>query len=61
MPAASSLCHNPSVMLEAEIQTYHEDSELLSTTSTGRLWRERTFYREVWRPAQEPLASTSAP
>jgi integrase len=28
------------------------DSELLFPTPTGRLWRERNFYRDVWYPAQ---------
>lgn len=27
--------------------------ELLFTTPTGRMWRERNFYRDLWRPAQE--------
>jgi integrase len=30
-----------------------EDCELLFTTPRGRLWRERTFYRDLWKPAQE--------
>lgn len=37
-------------MLEAQIQI--SDSELLFTTPTGRMWRERNFYRDVWKPAQ---------
>jgi site-specific recombinase XerD len=28
-------------------------SNLLFTTSTGRLWRERNFSRDIWRPAQQ--------
>lgn len=40
-------------MLEAQIQLNGEDCDLLFTTSTGRLWRERTFYRDLWKPAQE--------
>jgi integrase len=32
------------------------DSELLFPTPTGRLWRERNFYRDVWYPAQEASA-----
>jgi integrase len=28
------------------------DTELLFPTPTGRLWRERNFYRDVWYPAQ---------
>jgi integrase len=40
-------------MLEAQIQINGEGCELLFTTPTGRLWRERTFYRDLWRPTQE--------
>jgi len=40
-------------MLEAQIQTNDPDCDLLFTTPTGRLWRERTFYRDLWKPAQE--------
>ncbi len=29
------------------------DIDLLFPTPTGRLWRERNFYRDVWYPAQE--------
>jgi integrase len=39
-------------MLEAQLQV-SGDSELLFTTPTGRMWRERNFYRDLWRPAQE--------
>jgi len=39
-------------MLEAQLQVSDED-ELLFTTSTGRMWRERNSYRDLWRPAQE--------
>lgn len=39
-------------MLGAQIQV-SEESELLFTTPTGRMWRERNFYRDLWRPAQE--------
>lgn len=28
------------------------DTRLLFPTATGRLWRERNFYRDVWYPAQ---------
>lgn len=31
------------------------DTRLLFPTPTGRLWRERNFYRDVWYPAQEAL------
>lgn len=29
------------------------DTRLLFPTATGRMWRERNFYRDVWYPAQE--------
>jgi len=40
-------------MLEAQINLNGPDCDLLFTTPTGRLWRERTFYRDLWKPAQE--------
>jgi integrase len=40
-------------MLEAQIQLNDKDCDLLFTTPRGRLWRERTFYRDLWKPAQE--------
>jgi integrase len=40
-------------LLEAQIQINGEDCELLLTTPRGRLWRERTFYRDLWKPTQE--------
>ena len=39
-------------MLEAQNQI-SDGSELLFTTPTGRMWRERNFYRDLWRPAQD--------
>jgi len=39
-------------MLEAQLQV-SDDTELLFTTPTGRMWRERNFYRDLWKPAQE--------
>jgi len=39
-------------MLEAQLQV-SDESELLFTTPTGRMWRERNFYRDLWGPAQE--------
>jgi integrase len=39
-------------MLEAEIRLNGEDCDLLFTTPTGLMWRERNFYRNVWKPAQ---------
>jgi len=40
-------------MLEAQIQTNDPDCDLLFTTPTGRMWRERNFYRDIWKPAQQ--------
>jgi integrase len=40
-------------MLEAQIQVNGDDCELLFTTPTGRMWRERNFYRDIWKPTQE--------
>jgi integrase len=40
-------------MLEAQINLNGPDCQLLFSTPRGRLWRERTFYRDLWKPAQE--------
>jgi integrase len=40
-------------MLEAQINLNGPDCKLLFPTPRGRLWRERTFYRDVWNPTQE--------
>jgi integrase len=40
-------------MLEAQIQINGEDCALVFATPSGRMWRERNFYRDIWRPAQE--------
>jgi integrase len=40
-------------MLEAQINFNGPDCQLLFPTPRGRLWRERTFYRDLWKPAQE--------
>ena len=40
-------------MLEAQINLNGHDCALIFTTPRGRLWRERTFYRDVWKPTQE--------
>lgn len=40
-------------MIEAQIQVNGDDCEQLFPTPGGRLWRERNFYRDVWRPTQE--------
>ncbi|HEY6731738.1 MAG TPA: tyrosine-type recombinase/integrase [Solirubrobacterales bacterium] len=39
-------------MLEAQLRL-NGDCELLFATSTGRMWRERNFYRDLWKPTQE--------
>jgi integrase len=40
-------------MLEAQISLNGPGCDLLFTTPTGRMWRERNFYRDVWKPAQQ--------
>ncbi|HWO83968.1 MAG TPA: site-specific integrase [Solirubrobacterales bacterium] len=40
-------------MLEAQMNLNGPDCQLLFPTPRGRLWRERTFYRDLWKPAQE--------
>ncbi len=40
-------------MLEAQINLNGSDCRFLFPTPRGRLWRERTFYRDVWKPTQE--------
>jgi integrase len=40
-------------MLEAQINLNGPDCQLLFPTPRRRLWRERTFYRDLWKPAQE--------
>ena len=40
-------------LLEAQIQLNRPDSDLIFTTPTGRMWRERNFYRDIWKPTQE--------
>lgn len=39
-------------MLEAQINLNGSGCDLLFTTPTGRMWRERNFYRDIWKPAQ---------
>ncbi len=39
-------------LLEAQIQLNGPDAVLIFTTPTGRMWRERNFYRDVWKLAQ---------
>jgi integrase len=40
-------------MLEAQVNLNGPNPELIFTTPRGRMWRERNFYRDVWRPTQE--------
>jgi integrase len=40
-------------MLEAQINLNGPGCQLLFPTPRGRLWRERTFYRDLWKPTQE--------
>ncbi len=40
-------------MLEAQINLNCPDCDLFFTTPTGRMWRERNFYRDLWKPAQK--------
>jgi len=40
-------------MIEAAIQLNGKDCDLLFPTPTGRMWRERNFYRDIWKPAQQ--------
>jgi integrase len=42
-------------MLEAQVNLNGPDCKLLFPTPRGRLWRERTFYRDVWKPTQEAV------
>jgi integrase len=39
-------------LLDAQTQLNGPDVDLLFTTSSGRMWRERNFYRDVWQPTQ---------
>jgi integrase len=40
-------------MLEAQINLNGSGCEMLFPTPSGRMWRERNFYRDAWKPAQE--------
>lgn len=40
-------------LLQAQINLNGSDCQLLFPTPRGRLWRERTFYRDVWKPTQK--------
>ncbi len=43
-------------MIEAQMRLNGEDCDLLFTTPTGRMWRERNFYRDLLHPARRPPA-----
>jgi integrase len=40
-------------MLQAQINLNGPERELIFTTPSGRMWGERNFYRDVWRPTQK--------
>ncbi|HEX8753331.1 MAG TPA: site-specific integrase [Solirubrobacterales bacterium] len=40
-------------MLQAQINVNGPGCALLFTTPGGHMWRERNFYRDVWKPTQE--------
>jgi integrase len=40
-------------MIEAQINLNGSDTELIFMTPSGRMWRERNFYRDVWTPTQQ--------
>lgn len=40
-------------MLQARINVNGPGCQLLFPAQRGRLWRERTFHRDVWKPTQE--------
>jgi integrase len=47
--------------LQAQINLNGPDCHLLFPTPRGRLWRERTFYRDVWKPTQKAAARDIRP
>lgn len=40
-------------LIEAQIRLNGPDCNLLFPTPSGRLWRQRNFYRDVWKPTQQ--------
>ncbi len=40
-------------LLQAQINLNPEDTDLIFTTPSGRMWRERNFYRDLWKPTQQ--------
>jgi integrase len=39
-------------MLEQQVQINGANCDLLFVTPNGHMWRERNFYRDVWKPTQ---------
>jgi integrase len=39
-------------MLKQQVQLNEAEHDLLFVTPKGRMWRERNFYRDVWKPTQ---------
>lgn len=37
-------------MIEVQIRLNGSNRDLLFPTPSGRLWRQRNFYRDVWKP-----------
>ena len=40
-------------MIEAQVNLNGDDCEPLFTTPTGRMWRARNFYRDLWKSTQQ--------
>jgi integrase len=51
----------PSLAARIESTPTRIDTELLFPTPTGKLWRERNFYRDVWVPAQKATGLDPTP
>lgn len=51
----------PSLAARIESTPTRIDTDLLFSTPTGKLWRERNFYRDVWVPAQEATGLDPTP
>lgn len=51
----------PSLADLLEALPARDDTDLLFPTPTGKLWRERNFYRSVWVPRSERRALTPTP
>lgn len=48
-------------LFDAQTQLNGPGVDLLFTTPSGRMWRERNFYRDVWKSAQEATGSRHPP